>query len=153
MVAKAFTGLLDGLKSIDIAVLVKASVEAHKAEIEDLNIEQLNAGQDATGHAITPPYVPFTIIHKQAKNQPTDRVTLKDEGSFHKSIFVKTHQNAFEMDATDPKTAALVGKYGEEILGLTDKNIDETAEIIEETLVKSFEQKFDNSTHAFKEPR
>lgn len=151
MVAKAFTGLLDGLKSIDIIALVKTSVEAHKAEIEDLNIDQLNAGQDATGSQITPPYVPFTIVHKQAKNQPTDCVTLKDEGGFHKSIFVETHQNAFEMNATDPKTAALVGKYGEEILGLTDRNIDETAEIIEETLVKSFEQKF--NSNAFKEPR
>lgn len=151
MVAKAFVGLLDGLTSIDIAAMVKASVEAHKAEIEDLNTDQLNAGLSANGQRITPPYVPFTVAIKQAKNQPSDRVTLKDEGDFHKSIFVKTHQNAFEMDATDPKTPALVGKYGEAILGLTDRNIDEASEIIEETLVKQFEQKID--TYAPKEPR
>ncbi|AXE21353.1 hypothetical protein DR864_28235 [Runella rosea] len=72
MVAKAFIGLLDGLTSLDIAAMVKASVEAHKAEIEDLNTDQLNAGLSANGQRITPPYVPFTVAVKQAKNQPSD---------------------------------------------------------------------------------
>lgn len=150
MVAKAFVGLLDGLTSLDIKAMVKASVEAHTAEIEDLNTDQLNAGLNAEGQRITPPYVPFTVAVKQAKGQPT-YPTMKDEGDFHRSIFVKTHQNAFEMDAADPKTARLIDKYGEEILGLTNKNIDEASEIIEDTLVKIFEQKIES--YAPKEPR
>lgn len=151
MVTKAFSGLLDGLKSINYQSIAQASVEAHKPEIEDLNTDQLNAGQNAKGQPIRPPYRPLTVVIKQAKGQSTNRVTLKDEGDFHKSIFVKTHQNAFELEATDPKTAALTDKYGEEILGLTEANIAEASEIIEDTFVKLFEQQFNQ--HASKKSR
>jgi hypothetical protein len=59
---------------------------------------------------------------KNEKNQPTDRVTLRDTGDFHKSIKVDADRTYFEIYATDWKTDDLKEKYGDEILGLTPEN-------------------------------
>lgn len=68
------------------------------------------------------PYRPSTIRNKQKKGQPTTRVTLRDTGAFHKSMFVVFDSEGFYITASDPKTQALVEKYGEEIFRLTNKN-------------------------------
>lgn len=71
------------------------------------------------------PYTEYTIEIKKAKGQPTNRVTLHDEGDFANSIFVEVGNNQFEIKAADAKTAALTRKYGRQILGLTKENIQE----------------------------
>lgn len=71
------------------------------------------------------PYRPLTIKIKRLKGQPVNRVTLRDEGDFHASFRVIADTNSFFIDATDPKTLSLLRKYGEQILGLTDENINE----------------------------
>jgi hypothetical protein len=68
------------------------------------------------------PYTTKTIQNKKRKGQPTTRVTLRDTGAFHKSMFVVFDSEGFYVTASDEKTEKLVKKYGEEIFRLTDKN-------------------------------
>lgn len=69
------------------------------------------------------PYRPRTIAIKKRKGQPTTRVTLRDKGDFHKSMYVHFDPDGFYIRARDSKTDILVGKYGIEIFRLTDKNL------------------------------
>lgn len=68
------------------------------------------------------PYTAKTIQNKKRKGQPTTRVTLRDTGAFHKSMFVVFDSEGFYITASDEKTEELIKKYGEEIFRLTDKN-------------------------------
>lgn len=68
------------------------------------------------------PYTAKTIQNKKRKGQPTTRVTLRDTGAFHKSMFVVLDSEGFYITASDEKTEELIKKYGEEIFRLTDKN-------------------------------
>ena len=83
-------------------------------------------GIDATGVKIADyaPYKPFTIEVKRAKGQPTDRVTLRDTGAFHKSFYLVVDTDKVTFYASDKKTAKLINKYGGEIFGLTPPNLD-----------------------------
>lgn len=71
------------------------------------------------------PYRPLTISIKEAKGQPTDRVTLRDEGDFEDSFYLEVNNTQFEIKASDFKTEDLIKKYGRQILGLTSENISE----------------------------
>lgn len=71
------------------------------------------------------PYKDITVQIKRFRGQPYDRVTLRDEGDFHRSINVTARHNEFEIYATDIKTESLIRKYGDDMLGLTDDNIIE----------------------------
>ena len=105
---------------------IKECIEKNEAEICDLNSnEQLyQKGQNALGVDIWDyrPYSPKTIAIKGMKNQPADRVTLKDTGDFHASFIIRADNESFELDATDWKRDDLVEKYGRQIFGLTDEN-------------------------------
>lgn len=69
------------------------------------------------------PYKPRTIEIKKKKGQPTTRVTLRDTGDFHNSMYVVFDSEGFYVTSSDEKTPGLVEKYGEEIFRLTDKNL------------------------------
>lgn len=71
------------------------------------------------------PYSLLTISIKEQKGQPTDRVTLRDDGDFHSSFYLEVGEKQFEIKAGDFKTEELIIKYGSQILGLTDENIKE----------------------------
>lgn len=88
------------------------------------NKQLYEQGQNALGVYIDSymPYSPITVEIKKQKGQPYDRVTLRDTGDFQKSIKVDANRTEFEIVATDRKTPALLGKYGEEIFGLTPEN-------------------------------
>lgn len=68
------------------------------------------------------PYSDVTIEIKQAIGHPYDRVTLRDEGDFHRSFKLSVRSNEFEIYATDIKTEKIVAKYGDSIMGLTNEN-------------------------------
>jgi hypothetical protein len=69
------------------------------------------------------PYAPFTISIKQMKGQPTDRVTLHDEGDFEQGGMIKYGDDYFEITSSDGKTQKLIQEYGDQILGLTQSNL------------------------------
>ena len=100
------------------------------AKTEQPTIERLNTdeqmfkqGERADGAAITPAYTAFTKGIKQMKGQPTNRVTLRDTGAFHRSVSVQWRSKDFLIVATDPKTPDLVRKYSPAILGLSDDSL------------------------------
>lgn len=68
------------------------------------------------------PYTPTTVKIKKKKGQPTTRVTLRDTGDFHKSMFVVFDSDGFYITSSDEKTSMLIDKYGDEIFRLTNKN-------------------------------
>lgn len=82
-------------------------------------------GITATGVSIWDyaPYSPVTIQYKQEEGQPYDRVTLRDTGEFHQSFYLQIDNEKFTFDAEDWKTRDLLRLYGDEIMGLTDYNI------------------------------
>ena len=97
------------------------------AYIVDMNAEEQlyeqginRLGVDIMDYA---PYSPVTIEIKKALGQPTNRVTLRDEGDFESSFFLEVGDKQFEIKASDFKTEDLIKKYGRQILGLTKENI------------------------------
>lgn len=101
----------------------------NEASIIDMNAqEQLyERGINRLGVKISDyaPYAPLTIEIKKAKGHPTNRVTLRDEGDFESSFHLEVGDTQFEIRASDPKTEELIKKYGRQILGLTDENLEE----------------------------
>ena len=87
--------------------------------------DQLFEGINADGVAIADyqPYTPYTKTLKEAKGQPTGRVTLFDTGDFYKGFKFDKVGTKIYPDSTDSKTERLVKKYGEQIFGLTDENL------------------------------
>ena len=121
---------------------VIAEAKAFEPEILDWNTEEqlFNLGQDATGQAITPPYRPFTVMMKRQKGQPTDRVTLKDTGAFHRSFRIAWQDTEFSIEATDAKTYKLTQAYGPEIFGLDDAGKQELINMIRPALIDNLKK-------------
>lgn len=125
---------------------LKKAVDKHKNLFEDANIEQLEQGILNNGEEITPPYRPLTIQIKRIKGQPTNKVTLKDSGDFHRSIIVELESGGIGFDATDYKTTDLEKKYTINILGITDDNLKEILEsTILEELIHIIKQEIQNA--------
>ena len=114
----------DGLTS---GRIIQQIIWDNEAYIVDLNAEEqlFEQGINRLGVSISDyaPYSPVTIAIKEAKGQPTNRVTLRDEGDFESSFFLEVGDKQFEIKASDFKTEELIRKYGRQILGLTDENI------------------------------
>lgn len=114
----------------------------NEAYIVDMNVEDqlYEQGVNALGVSIDDyaPYSPATIEIKMQKGQPSNRVTLRDEGDFHSSFFLEVGATQFEIKAADFKTEHLVRKYGRQILGLTDENIEE---LIREYILPDIERR------------
>jgi hypothetical protein len=109
---------------VDKDKIVLDIIEINEVFTIDLNRKQLMSGIDGKGNEIVPEYSDFTFDVKIRVGQPADRVTLKDTGDFHASIFIDYGTKYIYFDAKDSKTNDLIEKYGGSILGLTDKSID-----------------------------
>ncbi len=98
--------------------------------IVKLNTEnQLFKGIRSDGTEITPPYTGYTISIKTEKNQPTDRVTLKDTGDFYESFVAYVDGSKDIIITSNPIkvdefgfTTNLIEKYGDKIEGLTEES-------------------------------
>ena len=120
-------------------------IRNHDWEIVEMNTQEqlFEQGITATGISIMDymPYAPMTVDIKKIKGQPYDRVTLRDEGDFQNSFEVETDHEKMTIVATDRKTDELLYKYGDEIMGLTDKNVERLErEILLPDLMKQAQQ-------------
>lgn len=95
-----------------------------RAMIIKMNVDEMYGGVDAEGADISPPYRPSTIRRKRRRNQPYDRVTLRDEGDFHGSVEIEFRDGEFELVSRDQKAKYLQRKYGDDILGLSEDNVE-----------------------------
>lgn len=119
---------LEKLQS-EIFLFARDVLTAHKDILISYNAnEQLYLfGETSTGIPIKTfaPYKPKTIAIKRMKAQPVDRVTLKDTGAFHSSFDILFDDEQMAVVANDPKTEKLTFKYGNDILGISNRNLDE----------------------------
>lgn len=129
-VMKKIDDLLQRVKGFNEALesgrLVQAIIQDNEPYIVDMNAEEqlYEQGINRLGVKISDymPYSPLTIEIKKAKGQPTDRVTLRDEGDFEGSFYIEADDKQFEIKASDYKAPDLAKKYGRQIFGLTDEN-------------------------------
>ena len=93
------------------------------------DVQLYGLGENRLGVSIMDymPYSVWTMDVKTKKGQPCNRVTLHDEGDFHRSFYIEADNEQFEIKASDWKTDALTEKYGKEILGLNDGHRMEVA--------------------------
>jgi hypothetical protein len=109
---------------LDIFDLAKQICQDIETTIIDYNQEQLQKyGKDSNNELLPLPYAEMTIKIKTAKGQPTDRITLYDEGDFQNAFYVKYTNTDFSLWSTDGKTEKLVFEWGKNIFGLTDENL------------------------------
>lgn len=101
----------------------------NEAYILDLNTEEQLYTKGITREGVPisayAPYSPYTVTMKKQKGQPYDRVTLRDEGDFHRSFFLQVYPDRFVFFANDAKALKLIRLYGIEIMGLTEENFKE----------------------------
>lgn len=95
----------------------------------ELNTEKqlFDKGENAMGRtleSIGGSYSPYTVQIKQAKGQPTNRVTLFDTGEFYASFVVKPFKGGFIIDANPEKDDTnLFEEWGEDVVGLNQENL------------------------------
>ncbi|MGL5979410.1 MAG: hypothetical protein ACRCZY_00745 [Phocaeicola sp.] len=138
--------LIERLKGFESGIIeaIADVVKQYEHTIVEMNIQdQLydkGINKDGVKLSDANPYKPMTVRIKIEKNQPVDRVTLRDEGDFHNSFYLEYTEEGFEIKASDYKSDDLANKYGKEIFGLTDESFKEFNEIyIQPELVKYFE--------------
>ena len=117
----------------NIEPTIQKTVQNNETYIVKKNAGQMFAGIRADNKPIKPDYAPATIAYKKRKRQPFNRVTLRDSGDFHfKHLKVIARRNDFVIDTSLSGTRPYgflmkPNRYGEQILGLTPKNLDELA--------------------------
>ena len=124
VIQKILQDLKAKVQNIPIEAMFQKVTQENVAVIEDKNIAQMEAGLDAHGLEIEPPYTEFTVGIKKALGQPFDRVTLKNQGDFHKGTKAEVSISGFEMTNTDSKWGKLSEKYGD-VIGLNDTSKQE----------------------------
>lgn len=136
----AFEKTIQKFRTLDANAVIREVLSKETAFIESKQTEQLFAGKTSEGADITPAYKPSTKAIKQRKGQVSDRVTLKDTGKFHKATKADIMGDKIELGSTDSKTAFLVPKYGSDIFGLTEQNIEALKERVTGPLISKFQK-------------
>ena len=117
--------------------------ETQQFIIKTIQDQLFNTGEDGDGVSLGD-YSPVTIQIKRAKNQPVDRITLKDTGEFYDSFEVEAFEGGFIISGNGQKSPSdnLFVTYGDNIL---KPNIDSSiliAEYYATKLIKEFENIF-----------
>lgn len=110
---------------------VQDTVGETKAEIEDKVTGQLSRGENAKAEPLRPEYQnPIYAALKQFMNGTPEHGTpdLKLTGDFHSSITAVITASGISLDAYDWKTDHLAEKYGQHIIGLSDRSLRELAD-------------------------
>lgn len=109
---------LQMIRRINVPDAAQTAIARTSTTFVELQREQLYQGVKADGEAIVPPYSSSTIGRKKKKGQPSDRVTLKDTGSFYSGINIEVSGDKVQIESSDSKDADLTKKYGKNVLGL-----------------------------------
>jgi len=121
--------IIEGLRKVDVDRIFEQTVRKNEDLVTEMvsEIQLYEEGERGDGVFIADfaPYRPLTIELKRGKGQPTNRVTLRDEGDFHRSFFIQFKGDGFEVRARDWKEAKLKREYGEEILKLSSENMSD----------------------------
>jgi hypothetical protein len=137
----ALLDTLKRLRRVSIFKVLDAVIKKNNLSelIIELNTEKqlYDEGVDSLGFKIEPEYTSLTKRIKRGKGQPTDRVTLKDTGKMYKTWTVKLVGNTISIDANLVKDGFdLEEKYGVNIIGLTDENLQVFIEAVKKDFAK-----------------
>lgn len=116
------------MKRLDIEQVIDNSLTATAPDYVELQREQMFSGIQSDGDEIQrigvsyKGYAPKTIKIKEAKGQPTDRITLRDTQAFQDDIFSEPRQEGLIVGSGDEKSAMLQRDYGNKIFGLASKS-------------------------------
>ena len=107
-----------------------------------------NSGQLSDGSYL-PPYSPTTVMWKHSPDNKGDartgNMTLRDSGSFTNSFKLQIDSNGYIFYSTDWKSSMLVARYGEEIFGLTDQNLQKAIDrMYKPELIEKFKERLKN---------
>lgn len=111
----------------DLPKQVSIIAENNKKKLLDYIREKqlFEQGIDGKGRKLKE-YTPFTVAVKRINQQPTNRTTLFDTGSFYDGFdLLVTDQYSLGVFSRDSKTPELVEKYGADIFTYTVENIKE----------------------------
>lgn len=139
-----YSGILDVLDKVDAindsdAWLFALSHDDVRKEIVRLNTEDqlFENGIDSKGRFITnqltgsSTYAPFTVKKKKQAGLPYDRITLFQTGKYYGTYRVTYDAESFTIDSNgDVGDKNLFDVYGEDILGLTDFNMERVNSVI-----------------------
>lgn len=132
--------MLARVERVKVEQIAASAIEETAYLYEDLNAQQMDAGLTGEGDDIKPFYTPLTVMIKESKGQPADRVTLKDTGEFHRRIEAKVVGSVIRIQSTDEKAAELEDKYGKEIYGLGGEFKEEYLTVLEPATVDALKK-------------
>ena len=139
MFFKSVTDILTKASNLneDLAWLLSIDNGVKKEIIKLNTIDQLyEKGIDSLSDSLGD-YSDFTIGLKRQKGQRTDHITLKDTGDFYNSFRVSVTKSAIVINATTQKEDNdLAEQFGQEIIGLTDENLEVITQMILTNIIK-----------------
>lgn len=92
-----------------------------KAQIEDKITEQLQRGERGDGKVLRN-YSPVSVAKF---GKPAGPIKLFDQGYFYKAVTVYAEADGIIIADLDPKAPMLLEEFGDEILDLQEKSIEE----------------------------
>lgn len=132
--------VLDRAKNLDKDKLWRLAMDDEIQEhIIQMNTEdQLEEDGVFSDGTPTGEYAPTTIFYKRRKGDRYDHITFKDTGNFYDSWIVRVDKTGFTIDADGQVSADtnLFTIYGENILGLTDENMEFFIKMLTENYIK-----------------
>lgn len=130
------SGIIKRFQRLNPNALVRAVIVPELNFIEQLQRQQLLAGTDSRGSKITPEYKESTRRKKIRQGKDPNKVTLKDTGRFHRAIRAEQRGNSIAITSTDSKTGELTTKYGDQIFGLNEENLDQVRRLVAQPLIE-----------------
>lgn len=99
-------------------------------------------GQDSKGKPITyQGRSRYSAGYAKRQGRPVSPIILKDTGSFQRNTYAEVMPDIVKFDSTDPKTAMLKKKSGEDIFGLNEANLDKIRDICQTELIEIVKEK------------
>ena len=129
----------------DVERIIIDLARGYEDVIIEWNVEaQLyDQGIRGDGKPIVPQYSARTKQRKREKGQPSDRVTLRDTGAFHRSFRIDWRETEFEIMATNYKAPFLAKRYTPHIFGLTEDHL----EVLRGLLLQDLRQRLNDLLH------
>jgi len=123
--------IVEELKTIETSrneIIERVLRENEEIVVEYVSENQLfEKGEDGQGRSLGN-YTFATMQIKQRKNQPTDRMTLRDTGEFHRRFYIEFSPNGFSIRSSDDKEEMLKDEHGESIMDINDENLTDLME-------------------------
>lgn len=109
---------------------VLSSFRKNAAQIIDLNLLQLDSGNDSLGRPLDPPYRNVNYAEMKLHLNPKGVVDLRLTGDFWAGFFMNAQQFPITFGSTDAKSPNLEAKYGAQIFGLDQTSLGTAKEIV-----------------------